>query len=122
MECDAYAVFAATCSTRPGRCPRSCGGAVCRYRAGPAAQPSRGSLRPAQTAQTSYLNPAGMTRLEGSNLAVQAIYGQTFASFQTDDRTTTAGGDPAGQRPGTGAQPLLRAAQFSMTTGGSASP
>ena len=50
-------------------------------------------------AKTAYLNPAGMVRLEGSNLATQLIYGQTEASFQTDDRTTTAGGDPRDNDP-----------------------
>ncbi|MGI9330422.1 MAG: OmpP1/FadL family transporter [Gammaproteobacteria bacterium] len=50
---------------------------------------------PADTAQTSYLNPAGMTRLDGSEFAGQLIYGTRFSSFNVDDSVTTnTGGDP----------------------------
>ncbi len=55
---------------------------------------------PAETAQTSYLNPAGMTRLEGSNFAGQLIYGRSFQTFQNDDSVTTnSGGDPRDPDP-----------------------
>ena len=55
---------------------------------------------PAETAQTSYLNPAGMPRLEGSNFAGQLIYGQSFQTFQNDDSVTTnSGGDPRDPDP-----------------------
>jgi len=55
---------------------------------------------PAETAQTSYLNPAGMPRIDGSAFAGQLIYGTRFSSFNTDpNRTTTAGGDPRDPKP-----------------------
>lgn len=54
----------------------------------------------ADDAQTSYLNPAGMVRLEQSAFTGQIIYGQTFQSFQTDQGLTTVdGGDPRDQDP-----------------------
>ena len=50
---------------------------------------------PAETAQTSYLNPAGMTRLKDPALTGQLIYGTTFEKFKVDEsRTTPSGGNP----------------------------
>ena len=55
---------------------------------------------PAETAQTAYLNPAGMTRLEGPSLTGQMIYGTTFEEFKVDDSlTTTDGGNPRDMDP-----------------------
>jgi long-chain fatty acid transport protein len=55
---------------------------------------------PAETAQTSYLNPAGMARIDGSAFAGQLIYGTRFSSFNVDDSVTTnTGGDPRDQDP-----------------------
>ena len=49
---------------------------------------------PAETAQTSYLNPAGMTRLDGPSLTGQQILGTSFSDFKVDGRTTNTGGNP----------------------------
>ena len=54
---------------------------------------------PAETAQTSYLNPAGMTRLDGPSLTGQQILGASFSDFKVDGRTTNTGGNPRDSDP-----------------------
>jgi long-chain fatty acid transport protein len=55
---------------------------------------------PAETAQTSYLNPAGMTRLKDAAITGQFIYGTTFEEFKVDEsRTTMSGGNPRDMDP-----------------------
>jgi long-chain fatty acid transport protein len=54
----------------------------------------------ADGADTSAVSPAGMTRLDESQLATQVIFGQSFAEFKVDEsRTTTGGGDPRDADP-----------------------
>ena len=55
---------------------------------------------PAETAQTSYLNPAGMTRLKDTAITGQFVYGTTFEEFKVDEsRTTMSGGNPRDMDP-----------------------
>lgn len=57
-------------------------------------------IAPAETAQTSYLSPAGMTRLKDPMLSGQLIVGQSFSEFEVDDsRTTNTGGNPRSPKP-----------------------
>ena len=54
-----------------------------------------GLFATANTAETAYLNPAGMTRLEGSHKTLQGILVYSFAEFEVDeDQTSVDGGDP----------------------------
>ena len=54
----------------------------------------------ADGADTAAYSPAGMTRLNESQLATQLIVGQSFAEFKVDEsRTTTDGGDPRDADP-----------------------
>jgi long-chain fatty acid transport protein len=54
-----------------------------------------GLFATANTAETAYLNPAGMTRLEGSHKTLQGILVYSFAEFEVDkDLTSVAGGNP----------------------------
>jgi long-chain fatty acid transport protein len=55
---------------------------------------------PAETAQTAYLSPAGMTRLKDPMLTGQMILGTSFSDFEVDDSlTTNTGGDPRSPTP-----------------------
>jgi len=57
-------------------------------------------IAPAETAQTAYMNPAGMTRLKNPMLTGQLILGNSFSDFQVaDSRTTNTGGDPRSPTP-----------------------
>ena len=54
-----------------------------------------GLFATANTAETAYLNPAGMTRLEGSHKTLQGILVYSFAEFEVDkDQTSVEGGNP----------------------------
>jgi long-chain fatty acid transport protein len=54
-----------------------------------------GLFATANTAETAYLNPAGMTRLEGSHKTLQGILVYSFAEFDVDkDLTSVTGGNP----------------------------
>jgi long-chain fatty acid transport protein len=54
----------------------------------------------ADDAETSVMSPAGMTRLDQSQLVTQLIYAQSFAEFEVDEnRTTTGGGNPRDADP-----------------------
>jgi len=54
-----------------------------------------GLFATANTAETAYLNPAGMTRLEGSHKTLQGILAYSFAEFEVDkDKTSVEGGNP----------------------------
>jgi long-chain fatty acid transport protein len=54
----------------------------------------------AETAQTSILAPAAMTRLDERQVAVQAIIAQSFGEFKVDESVTTvSGGDPRSSDP-----------------------
>jgi|GEM_PF-5917057 len=54
-----------------------------------------GMFSVADSAESSALVPAGMTRLDHSQTALQAIIGQGFGEFKVDeDVTTVSGGDP----------------------------
>ena len=55
---------------------------------------------PAETAQTAYLNPAGMTRIKDPELTSQLILGNSFSDFKIDEsRTTVGGGNPSSPTP-----------------------
>ena len=54
----------------------------------------------AEDAVTSLTNPAGMTRLEETQLLTQGILAKSFAEFEVDEnRTTMDGGDPRDANP-----------------------
>jgi long-chain fatty acid transport protein len=54
----------------------------------------------ADSAMTSVMSPAGMTRLDESQLVTQLIYAQSYAEFEVDEnRTTTSGGNPRDADP-----------------------
>jgi long-chain fatty acid transport protein len=54
----------------------------------------------ADSAMTSVMSPAGMTRLDESQLVTQLIYAQSYAEFEVDEnRTTTGGGNPRDADP-----------------------
>jgi len=54
----------------------------------------------ADSAETAFIAPAGMTRLDHSELAAQLIAGQSFERFKVDENlTTTDGGDPRHKDP-----------------------
>ncbi len=55
---------------------------------------------PAETAQTSYLNPAGMTRLEETALTGQLLLAKNYSTLKVDkDATTKDGSNPRGSDP-----------------------
>jgi long-chain fatty acid transport protein len=54
----------------------------------------------ADSAQSAFLSPAGMTRLDGPQLVAQAVVAQGFGDFEVDEAlTTTSGGDPRSSDP-----------------------
>ena len=54
----------------------------------------------ADSAEVSYLNPAGMTRLDGPVYSGQMILGASLSEFEVDPSvTTTSGGDPDDPAP-----------------------
>lgn len=49
----------------------------------------------AESAETAYTNPAGMTRFDQKTTSVGVTFFNSFKEFEVDDsRTTTSGGDP----------------------------
>ena len=71
--------------------------APCSYAAGPAFS---GIFASANNAETVYNNPAGMTRLDGTQMTAQAILIVPVGSFEVDeDLTTVDGGNPRDSNP-----------------------
>lgn len=59
---------------------------------GPAAS---GLVGQADTAESVFVAPAAMSRLEGTNITVQGVFASSFSSFDVDEgKTTVGGGDP----------------------------
>jgi len=63
--------------------------------AGAAGPALTGLVGKADNAETSFTNPASMSRLEGTHVTLQNMFVQSFSSFEVDEsKTTIDGGDP----------------------------
>jgi len=74
----------------------ACGlGLGCSMSAGAAGPALTALVGKADNAEIAFTAPAGMSRLQGTQVTVQGMFAQSFSSFDVDEnKTTIDGGDP----------------------------